>query len=307
MSKSEPKPGEKSVALPFEGAITRFFEEDAPESVRIAIGAAKKDTVLDPAYPYDTRMGKRDYEDQLEALQVELVKFHAWVRDSGQRIAVVFEGRDAAGKGGSIKRVRENLNPRVAGVVALQKPTEREAAQWYFQRYVHHLPAGGEIRLFDRSWYNRGVVEHVFGFCTPEERAAFFRQLPDFEQMMVDDGIRLTKIWLNVGRAEQLRRFLDRERDPLKQWKLSRIDVEGLSRWDAYSDAIGETLSFGHTAHAPWTVIRSDDKRRARLAVIRTILAPVDYDGKNEDVVGRPDPSICGGPEMWSDHSAPGV
>jgi polyphosphate kinase 2 len=191
--------------------------------------------------------------------------------------------------------------------VALQKPTEREAAQWYFQRYVHHLPAGGEIRLFDRSWYNRGVVEHVFGFCTPEERAAFFRQLPDFEQMVVDDGIRLTKIWLNVGRAEQLRRFLDRESDPLKQWKLSKIDVEGLPRWDAYSDAIGETLSFGHTAHAPWTVIRSDDKRRARLSVIRAILAPVAYDGKDEDVVGHPDPSICGGPEMWSDHSAPGV
>ena len=305
MSKSASKSA--SVPLPFGGAITRFFEEEAPENVRKAIGEAKKDTILDPGYPYDTRMGKHDYEDQLAALQVELVKFHAWVRDTGQRIAVVFEGRDAAGKGGSIKRVRENLNPRVAGVVALQKPTEREAAQWYFQRYVHHLPAGGEIRLFDRSWYNRGVVEHVFGFCTPEERAAFFRQLPDFEQMVVDDGIRLTKIWLNVGRAEQLRRFLDREGDPLKQWKLSKIDVDGLARWDAYSDAIGETLSFGHTAHAPWTVIRSDDKRRARLAVIRAILAPVAYDGKDEDVVGHPDPSICGGPEMWSDHSAPGV
>ena len=305
MSKSAKKAAGKSVPLPFDGAISRFYEHEAPESVRDAIAGAKKDTMLDPAYPYDTRMDKGDYEDQLEALQIELVKFHAWVRDNGQRIAVVFEGRDAAGKGGSIKRVRENLNPRVAGVVALQKPTEREAAQWYFQRYVHHLPAGGEIRLFDRSWYNRGVVEHVFGFCTPAERTAFFRQLPDFEQMMVDDGIRLTKIWLNVGRAEQLRRFLDREGDPLKQWKLSRIDVEGLARWDAYSDAIGETLSFGHTAHAPWTVIRSDDKRRARLAVIRAILAPVDYDGKNEDVVGAPDPAICGGPEMWADHSAP--
>jgi len=275
--------------------------------VRKAIAETKKDHVLDPGFPYDRRMDKDDYKDQLDALQVELVKFHAWVRDSGQRIAVVFEGRDAAGKGGSIKRVRENLNPRVAGVVALQKPTEREAAQWYFQRYVQHLPAGGEIRLFDRSWYNRGVVEHVFGFCTPTERATFFRQLPDFEQMIVDDGIRLTKIWLNVGRAEQLRRFLDREGDPLKQWKLSRIDVDGLKRWDAYSDAIAETLALGHTAHAPWTVIRADDKRRARLAVIRAILAPVEYDGKDADIVGRPDPAICGGPEMWADHSAPGV
>jgi polyphosphate kinase 2 len=306
MSKKAPKSASDAPGIPFDGAITRFFEEEAPESVREAITSANKSSMLDPSYPYAERMDKRDYEDQLEALQVELVKFHAWVRDTGQRIAVVFEGRDAAGKGGSIKRVRENLNPRVAGVVALQKPTDREAAQWYFQRYVHHLPAGGEIRLFDRSWYNRGVVEHVFGFCAPQERAAFFRQLPDFEQMVVDDGIRLTKIWLNVGRAEQLRRFLDREQDPLKQWKLSRIDVEGLARWDAYSDAIGETLALGHTAHAPWTIIRSDDKRRARLAVIRAILAPVDYDGKNDDVVGHPDPSICGGPEMWSDHSTPG-
>jgi polyphosphate kinase 2 len=296
----------KAVKTPYVGEVTRFFEKEAPKSVRKAIRDAKKDMVLDPAYPYPKRMDKHDYHAELEALQVELVKFHAWVRDTGQRVAVVFEGRDAAGKGGSIKRVRENLNPRVAGVVALGTPTDREASQWYFQRYVHHLPAAGEIRLFDRSWYNRGVVEHVFGFCTGEERAAFFRQLPDFEQMMVDDGIRLTKIWLNVGRAEQLRRFLDRESDPLKQWKLSRIDVEGLSLWDAYSDAIAQTLALGHTAHAPWTVIRADDKRRARLAVIRAILAPLDYAGKNADVVGRPDPLICGGPEMWSDHSSPG-
>jgi polyphosphate kinase len=297
---------DKSLEKPFDGAITRYFEEGAPEPVREAIRKAKDEAVLDPSYPYDRRMDKDDYEAQLEALQIELVKFHAWVRDTGQRIAVVFEGRDAAGKGGSIKRVRENLNPRIAGVVALQKPSEREAGQWYFQRYVHHLPAKGEIRLFDRSWYNRGVVEHVFGFCTQEERQAFFRQLPDFEQMVVGDGIGLTKIWLNVGRAEQLRRFLDRERDPLKQWKLSRIDVDGLAKWDAYSDAIAETLSLGHTAHAPWTVIRADDKRRARLAVIRAILSGADYAGRKDKVVGRPDALICGGPEIWVDHSVPG-
>jgi polyphosphate kinase 2 len=293
------------MAKPFDGAISRFFEHDAPAVLRDAIRGAGKNDVLDPAYPYPERMDKDDYEDQLRALQIELVKAYSWVRDTGQRIAVVFEGRDAAGKGGSIKRVRENLNPRGAGVVALSKPTDREAAQWYFQRYIHHLPAGGEIRLFDRSWYNRGVVEHVFGFCTPEDRKTFFRQLPDFEQMLVDDGIRLTKIWLNVGRAEQLRRFLDREQDPLKQWKLSWIDVEGLKKWDAYSDAIGETLSLGHTAHAPWTVIRSDDKRRARLAVIRAILSPLDYPGRKNKVVGTPDPAICGGPEIWADHSTP--
>ncbi len=293
------------MAKPFDGAISAFFEGEAPDAVRQAILDGGKNDILDATYPYKSRMNKKDYEAQLEALQIQLVKAQAHIRNSGQRIAVVFEGRDAAGKGGSIKRVRENLNPRVAGVVALSKPTDREAAQWYFQRYIHHLPAGGEIRLFDRSWYNRGVVEHVFGFCTPEERQTFFKQLPGFEAMLVEDGIELTKIWLNVGRAEQLRRFLDRENDPLKQWKLSWIDVEGLKRWDAYSNAIGETLALGHSAHAPWTVIRSDDKRRARLAVIRAVLHKLDYEGKDDDVVGAPDPAICGGPEMWADHATP--
>ena len=293
------------MSVPFVGEITDFFENHAPADVRDALRDAKKNSVLNPSFPYKERMDKDAYEADLAALQIELVKCHAWVRDQSKRVAIVFEGRDAAGKGGCISRVRQNLNPRVAGVVALAKPTEREAAQWYFQRYIHHLPAGGEIRLFDRSWYNRGVVEHVFGFCTQEQRSMFFRQLPDFERMLVDDGIHLVKIWLNVGRAEQLRRFLDREGDPLKQWKLSWIDVEGLKRWDAYSDAIAQTLALGHSAHAPWTVIRSDDKRRARLAVIRAILCDIAYDGKDETVVGRPDPMICGGPEMWTDHAAP--
>jgi len=289
------------MSKPFDGAISTFFNDFAPKDVREMIEDASKDSVLDPDFPYDMRMDENEYEAQMAALQIELVKFHAWVRDSGQRIAVVFEGRDAAGKGGAIKRVRENLNPRVAGVVALSKPTEREAAQWYFQRYIHHLPAGGEIRLFDRSWYNRGVVEHVFGFCTPTERESFFRQLPDFEQMITTDGIHLTKIWLNVGRAEQLRRFLDRESDPLKQWKLSWIDVEGLKKWDAYSTAIRETLIRSHSGTAPWTVIRADDKRRARLAVIRAVLAGLAYPGRDDKVVGLPDPAICGGLALWSD------
>lgn len=288
------------MSLPFDGAISKFFDQDAPKSVRKAIETAKKDSVLDPSYPYDSRMDRDDYEDDLEALQIELVKFHAWVRDTGQRVAVVFEGRDAAGKGGAISRVRQNLNPRVAGVVALSKPSEREATQWYFQRYIQHLPAGGEIRLFDRSWYNRGVVEHVFDFCTPDQRNNFFDQLPSFERTITSDGISLTKIWLNVGRAEQLRRFLDREQDPLKQWKLSWIDVEGLKRWDAYSDAIQDTLTRSHSEAAPWTVIRADDKRRARLAVIRTILSRHAYDGRDDKVVGQADPSICGDPAMWT-------
>lgn len=290
------------MSKPFNGAISAFYVTEAPADIRQAIMAAKKDEIINPSFPYRERMDRDDYEDQMAALQIELVKFHAWVRDTGKRIAVVFEGRDAAGKGGCIARVRQNLNPRVAGVVALSKPTEREAAQWYFQRYTAHLPARGEIKLFDRSWYNRGVVEHVFGFCTPDERERFFQQLPDLERMIVDDGILLTKIWLNVGRAEQLRRFLDREGDLLKQWKLSAIDVDGLKRWGGYSAAIAETLQRSHSAHVPWTVIRSDDKRRARLAVIRAILADLDYDGKDPKIVGRPDPAICGGPEIWTDN-----
>ena len=287
------------MTLPFDGAISRFYESEAPQDVREAIARADKDDILDPAYPHDTEMRGKHYDAAMDALQIELVKLQAWVRDTGARVAVVFEGRDAAGKGGTIKRIRENLNPRLARVVALPKPSEREAREWYFQRYISQLPAGGEIVLFDRSWYNRAVVEHVFGFCTPEEREKFFRQLPSFEQMLADEGIHLVKLWLNVGRAEQLRRFLKREADPLKQWKLSRIDVEGLKLWDAYSDAIAETFKRSHFDYAPWTVIRSDDKKRARLAAIRTILSGLDYAGKDRAAAHAPDPDIAGGPLIW--------
>ncbi|WP_238365289.1 polyphosphate kinase 2 [Mesobacterium pallidum] len=285
--------------LPFDGAISAYFETEAPEEIRTAIEEGSKKDILDPGYPYDAWMGKDDYEDQMDALQRELVKVQHWVKESGQRIAVVFEGRDAAGKGGTIKRFRENLNPRVARTVALSKPTKTEATQWYFQRYIDHLPAGGEMALFDRSWYNRGVVEKVFGFCTDHQRAHFFRQVPEFERMIVDEGIHLVKLWLNVGRAEQLRRFLSRESDPLKQWKLSWIDVEGLKRWEPYTEAIAETLTLAHTPHAPWTVIRSDDKRRARLNAIRAVLAGLDYPGRDGANIGEIDPNVCGGPEIW--------
>ena len=190
------------------------------------------------------------------------------------------------------------MNPRAAYIVALPKPTEREAGQWYFQRYVDWLPSAGEIALFDRSWYNRGVVERVFGFSTEEERGKFFRQLPSFEQMLVDDGTILVKLWLSIGRAEQFRRFLDREKDPLKQWKLSNIDVEGLGKWDEYSEAIRETIELSDSPIAPWTIILSDDKRRARIAAIQTILNAVDYAGKDAEVIGTPDPAICGGIEL---------
>ena len=227
------------------------------------------------------------------------MKLQSWARASGARIACLFEGRDAAGKGGTIKRVSENLNPRAARVVALSKPTETEASQWYFQRYITHMPAGGEIVLFDRSWYNRGVVEHVFGFCSADERAHFFAQVPKFEEMLIDEGIYLFKFWLNIGRAEQLQRFLARERDPLKQWKLSQIDVDGLARWDSYSAAISETLARSHQPQAPWQVVRADDKRRARLEVMRAVLHALPYTHKNPAAIGALDPNICGGPDIW--------
>lgn len=285
--------------LPFDGAISQYYATGAPAGIREAIGAAKKRDILDPSYPYDKRMDKDEYENRIEALQRQLVRLQADVKATGKRIVVVFEGRDAAGKGGSIKRVRENLNPRVARVVALSKPNEREQGEWYFQRYVEHFPTAGEITLFDRSWYNRGVVEKVFGFCTDPQRAAFFRQLPEFEDMIVDEGIVFVKIWLNVGRAEQLRRFLSRETDPLKQWKLSWIDVEGLKKWDEYTDAISETFEKSHRDLAPWTVIRSDDKKRARIAVMQKILSAVDFVGKDLEAIGAIDPKICGGPDIW--------
>lgn len=287
-------------AIPFVGDITRFLKDEAPDDIRHAIETGGKDDILTPGYPYREEMKKKDYAAQMQALQVELVKMLWDLRATGKRLAVIFEGRDAAGKGGTIERMRENLNPRSAYIVALPKPTEREATQWYFQRYVDWLPAAGEIALFDRSWYNRGVVEHVFGFCTPAQREHFFCQLPDFEKMLVEEGITLVKLWLNVGRAEQLRRFLARERDPLKQWKLSWIDVQGVRKWDAYSQAIGETLTRTDTAHAPWTVIRADDKARARIAAVQTVLNAVDYAKKDPKAIGKTDEKIVGGIRLWS-------
>ena len=285
--------------LPFDGAISAFFENDAPQDIRNAINRAEKGDILTPSYPYSEKLARKPYEKDMEKLQVELVKLQSWAKSTGARIAIVFEGRDAAGKGGTIKRFRENLNPRGARVVALSKPSDTEQTQWYFQRYIDHLPAGGEIVFFDRSWYNRGVVEKVFGFCSDDQRAHFFAQAPDFERMLVDEGIHLFKFWLNVGQAEQLKRFIDREQDPLKQWKLSWIDVEGLKKWDAYSAAIKETLTRTHTDVAPWTVIRSDDKKRARISAIRHVLSAINYDRKDEKAIGAVDPQICGGPDIW--------
>jgi polyphosphate kinase 2 len=284
--------------LPFDGAISKYYRDDAPEAVRKAVREGDDKDILDPTFPYDRWMKKKDYEPEMDKLQLELVKMQYDLKKTGKRVVVVFEGRDASGKGGTIQRLTENLNPRGARVVALSKPTETEASQWYFQRYIEHLPSAGEMVIFDRSWYNRGVVEKVFGFCTDEQRERFFRQLPEFEEMLVTEGITFLKVWLNVGRAEQLRRFLAREKDPLKQWKLSSIDIDGLSKWDDYTAAIRETLTRSHTVSAPWTVIRSDDKYRARLAAVEALLRRVDYGGKGD--VPAPDPKICGGPEIWN-------
>lgn len=294
MAKSKPSLPE----LPLVGLISDYLETGAPDDLRHTVETAGKDAVLDPRFPYQAELDRRIYEQHLAKLQLQLVRMMHDVVATKKRLVVLFEGRDAAGKGGTIERVRENLNPRSCYIVALPKPTEREAGQWYFQRYVDWLPAAGEIALFDRSWYNRGVVERVFGFSREAQRDAFFRQLPGFEQTLVDDGIILVKLWLNVGRAEQLRRFLERERDPLKQWKLSSIDVDGLARWDQYTEAIGDTLRRSHSDAAPWTVIRSDDKRRARIAAIQAVLSAVEYAGKSRKAIGEIDPLIAGGPEM---------
>ncbi|MCJ8139424.1 polyphosphate kinase 2 [Falsirhodobacter halotolerans] len=282
---------------PFQGAITRYLHA-CDTDLRHAVLKGDKHDILSPGYPYDAVMSKKDYSRIMEPLQRQLVRMAADVKATGKRVVVLFEGRDAAGKGGAIDTMRDNLNPRVASVVALSTPTDREAGEWYFQRYIGRLPAAGEMALFDRSWYNRGVVEKVFGFCTDIERERFFHQVPDFERMLVEDGITLVKLWLEVGRAEQLRRFLAREDDPLKQWKLSRIDVEGLAKWHDYSVAIDETLARSHTDTAPWTVIRADDKRRARIAAIQSVLRAVDYADKDTTMIGAPDPAICGGPEL---------
>lgn len=286
------------MTLPFDGAISRYFTEVAPKSVRKAIETADRDEILNKGYPYREEIKKKHYEKHLEALQIQLVRMQADLKANGKRLIVVFEGRDAAGKGGTIDAVRMNLNPRVCTVAALAKPSDRESAQWYFQRYVDWLPAKGEMVLFDRSWYNRAMIEHVFGFCTPEQREHFFRQLPDFEHMLVDEGIVFRKIWLEVGRAEQLNRFLAREKDPLKQWKLSSIDIDGLGKWDEYSAAIDDTMERSNFDFSPWTVILSDDKKRARIAAIQTILHAMDYSGKDTAAIGEPDASICGGPDL---------
>jgi polyphosphate kinase 2 len=245
-------------------------------------------------YPYSDKLPRKAYETEKARIQAELLKVQLWAQDTGQKFVILFEGRDAAGKGGTIKRFTEHLNPRFARVVALNKPTDEERGQWFFQRYIDHLPTAGEMVFYDRSWYNRAGVERVMGFCEPHEYLEFMRQTPDLERMLVRSGIRLYKYWFSVTQEEQRARFASRETDPLKQWKLSPIDKASLGKWDAYTEAKEAMFFYTDTADAPWTIIKSNDKKRARLNTMRHFLSTLDYPGKDHDIAKAPDPLIVG-------------
>jgi polyphosphate kinase len=276
-----------------DGLTVRELDDD--EAVLIGPDGGEVDTWRQD-YPYDKRMERAEYEVRKRALQIELLKMQSWVKDTGQRIVVLFEGRDAAGKGGTIKRFMEHLNPRGARVVALGKPSAQERTQWYFQRYFSQLPAAGEIVLFDRSWYNRAVVEPVMGFCTDAQYREFTGQVPGLEAALVESGIHLVKLWFSVSRAEQRTRFTIRVIDPLRQWKLSPVDLAALERWDDYTRAKERMFALTDTAPAPWTVVRSNDKKRGRIAALSWLLSNFDYPTKDEDAVGTPDPLLVGPP-----------
>ena len=271
-------------------------ELDEMASLTRALGKDKKDDKTSQAwkkgYPYDTKLSRKAYEKEKRALQIELLKLQLWAKSTGQKILIIFEGRDAAGKGGSIKRFTEHLNPRGARVVALEKPTDIEQTQWYFQRYIKHLPSGGEIVLMDRSWYNRAGVERVMGYCTQAQYFEFMREVPDLERMLVNSGIHIIKFWFSVTRDEQLARFTSRRTDPVRQWKLSPTDLASLDKWDDYTAAKEAMFFYTHTGDAPWTVIKSNDKKRARLEAMRYVLSQFDYPSKDEGVVGELDSLI---------------
>ena len=270
----------------------QVFEEKVLQYSGNRSGEDSSVAPLPESYPYRTRISRNVYEKEKKKLQIELLKVQSWVKDSGSRIAAIFEGRDAAGKGGTIKRYMEHLNPRGARVVALEKPSDRERGQWYFQRYINHLPTAGEMVFFDRSWYNRAGVERVMGFCEPHEYLQFMRQAPELERMLVNSGMHLFKFWFSVSREEQLRRFISRRDDPLKHWKLSPVDIESLDRWDDYTEAKNAMFFHTHTGDAPWTIIKSDDKKRARLNCIRFFLHALDYPGRDLKAIGPVDPLI---------------
>jgi len=254
----------------------------------------KRKIFTDANYPYKDKMNRDEYEQLKKELQIEMLKMQGWVKETGQRVVILFEGRDAAGKGGTIKRMMEHMNPRGARVVALEKPSDDEQGQWYFQRYVKHLPSHGEIVLFDRSWYNRAGVERVMNFCKPGDYLEFMRQAPELERMLVRSGIKFFKLWFSVSRNEQFRRFQQRRHDPLKQWKLSPIDLASLDKWSDYTEAKEAMFFYTDTADAPWTVVKSDCKKRARINAMRHILHSLDYPSKNHKIATPPDNLIVG-------------
>jgi polyphosphate kinase 2 len=283
----------------------RVADDDDDDPVLLNADGTPVDTWRED-YPYDERLDRAEYDRNKRLLQIELLKLQNWCKSTGERMVILFEGRDAAGKGGTIKRFMEHLNPRGASVVALEKPNERESTQWYFQRYVKHLPAAGEIVMFDRSWYNRAGVERVMGFCTRPEYLEFMRQAPDFERMLVRSGINLVKFWFSVSQGEQRTRFAIRQVDPVRQWKLSPMDIQSLDKWDDYTEAKEAMFFYTDTADARWTVVKSNDKKRARLEAMRHVLSLFDYDDKDDEVVGRPDPQIIGPAALVVEGSAAG-
>ena len=284
-------PGTSSVDLPLEGLKVDDSDDDDP--VLLTPQGDPVDTWRE-GYPYDERMRRDLYEAEKRLLQIELLKLQNYVKKTGEKVVILFEGRDAAGKGGTIKRFMEHLNPRGARVVALEKPSEREQGEWYFQRYVQTLPTRGEIVLYDRSWYNRAGVERVMGFCSAPEYLEFMRQAPELERMLVRSGIRLVKFWFSVSQLEQRTRFLIRQVDPVRQWKLSPMDLASLDKWQDYTEAKEAMFFYTDTADAPWTVVKSNDKKRARLNAMRHVLSRFPYEGKDLEVVGVPDPLIVG-------------
>ncbi len=271
----------------------QVIDEDDDDPVLLTADGAPVDTWRE-GYPYDERMSRDAYDQEKRRLQIELLKLQYWAKETGNRIVIVFEGRDAAGKGSTIKRFMEHLNPRGSRVVALEKPSQRESTQWYLQRYISHLPAAGELVMFDRSWYNRAGVERVMGFCTEEQYLEFMRQAPEFERMLVRDGVLLVKLWFSVSRGEQHTRFVIRQIDPVRQWKLSPTDLASLDRWDAYTEAKEAMFYYTDTPHAPWTVVKSNDKKRARIEAMRHVLNLFAYQDKDTSLVGAPDPKIIG-------------
>jgi len=286
--------------------LTQFqvFDDADDDPVLLRIDGTPVDTWRE-GYPYPERMAREDYERFKRLLQIELLKLQEWIKETGERLVIVFEGRDAAGKGGTIKRFMEHLNPRGARVVALAKPNERESGQWYFQRYVRHLPSAGEIVLFDRSWYNRAGVERVMGYCTDEEYAEFLREAPRLEEMWVGSGIHLVKLWFSVSQTAQHTRFVIRQVDPVRQWKLSATDLASLDRWGDYTEANEAMFYYTDTSAAPWTVIKSNDKKRARLAAMRHVLSRLEYTDKRPDKIGVPDPLIVGSAADVLEEEAP--